>query len=241
MNANPLSAIYPRLIRRVRAVLIDSVFVLCIVILWWATLPLFENADSYIKVALPLTLIFILEPCMVAFTGGTPGHHIMGIKIVSAGTGRYIGVLRALIRALFRGLFGWLSFVIALTSQKHQALHDLIVGTVVVLINPADHPTGEKQPTREINNLDYSYPSKLRRTLLIFLYNVGGFMLLAASSLLTLSDECIEYDKCTVTDEMISMVSGWCWFFYFGTTIVMCWRGQLPGCRRTRAQSETTS
>lgn len=237
MNANSSDAIYPRLIRRVRAVLIDSVLVMLIIIVWWLTLPLLVNTDSYIKVALPLILIFILEPCMVAFTGGTPGHHIMGVKIVSARTGTYIGVLRALIRALLRGLFGWLSFIIALTSRKHQALHDLAVGTVVILINPAAHSDGERHIARDLENSVYSYPSKWRRSLLIILYNIAGFLLLAMGLSIVLSSDCLEFDKCTSFEEIIDEVLGWVWIFYLGTTVVMCWRGLLPGCKRIRVQS----
>lgn len=241
MGMNISDAVYPRLIRRVRAILIDSVFLLGVVLLWWITLPFVAERDPYIKVALPLILMFILESCMVAFTGGTPGHHIMGIKIVNARNGSYIGVARSLVRALFRTLLGWLSFIIALTSKRHQALHDLLVGTVVVFRNPAAYPSSERYVARNFEDQNYSYPPKWKRILLITFYNIAGFIVLIVGVSFVLSSECLEYDRCTFREELLNQVLGWAWLFYFGATTVMCWRGQLPGCRRIKLFDERPS
>ena len=195
-------------------------------------MPLVANLHPIFKIAPPLLLVFILEPIMVAYTGGTPGHHIMGLRILNAQTGAHIGVLRALGRALMRGLLGWLSFIIALTSRKHQALHDLAAGTAVVLREPERYPPTEKFAERIDEAISYTYPSKLRRTLVIIGWNIVGFIILILGIGIFISGDCLERDICTFSDEMWSQLLAWVWIAYFGATIVMGWRGQLPGCRR---------
>jgi hypothetical protein len=38
----------------------------------------------FLKIAVLLLMLFLLEPGVVAWSGGTPGHHIMGIRESSA-------------------------------------------------------------------------------------------------------------------------------------------------------------
>jgi uncharacterized RDD family membrane protein YckC len=232
MPVTSTDAIYPRLIRRVRAILIDSVILICILLFWWLTLPLTVDFHPVLKIAPLFLLMFILEPLMVAYTGGTPGHHIMGIRVQNMKTGAYVGVVRAFIRALLRGLLGWLSFVIVLTSKKHQAIHDLITQTVVVLKAPDVLPNAEKFAERGLANDGYSYPARWKRILMIVLYNIGGLILISVLNAVALSNDCLEWGSCTRLDSILSIFTSLIWFLYIGASIVMCWKGRLPGCRR---------
>lgn len=74
---------YPRLIKRVRAVLIDSVLVPVSV---FGTLILGDSlgiSHPVGKVMLLLVPIFVLEPGLVALTGGTVGHHLQGLRVTT--------------------------------------------------------------------------------------------------------------------------------------------------------------
>lgn len=102
---------YPRLVRRVRAVLFATVVFVLLIFGWMLSLPAMVDFDLPVKVA-PLVVAFlVLEPGLVAFTGGTLGHHFMGLRVRDATHDRYIGFFRAMGRETLRNLFGWLSFV----------------------------------------------------------------------------------------------------------------------------------
>ena len=116
MHLDPMSPIsYPRLIRRVRAILIDSVLLPITV---FGTLILGDAlgvTHTYGKVALILVPIFVLEPGLVAVTGGTVGHHLMKIRIATIDGQRNINIFAATLRFLAKLLLGWLSLIFVLT------------------------------------------------------------------------------------------------------------------------------
>lgn len=238
MDTTVTEAIYPRLLRRVRAILIDSVILVGILVFWWITLPLVAEFHPVLKIVPPLLLVFLFEPVMVATTGGTPGHHMMGIKVQGLKTAEYIGIVRAAIRMLLRGLFGWLSFVFVLTSKKHQAIHDLIAGTVVVLKTPEQVPDTERLFERSQVNDGYSYPAVWKRILMIVIYNIAGLVLLSILNMALLSGSCINYNQCTKVDFILSLFTNLIWLVCLGASIVMCWRGRLPGCRRFKLNED---
>ncbi len=228
----PSQAIYPRLLRRIRAILIDSVILMSILFLWWITLPLFVDMPPTIKIGPLMILLFILDPLMVSITGGTPGHHLMGIRIQSAGSGNSINIVRAILRTVLKALLGWLSLLIVLTSKKHQALHDLVLHTVVVLKDPDALPESEKFEERYLKPAGYEYPPKWRRTLMILVYILVGLILLVMANLLFMSHECIQMNQCSTLDALIPDITSFIWFMFSASVIVLCWRGTFPGCRR---------
>lgn len=228
-------AIYPRLIRRVRAVLVDSVILIALVVVWLFTLPLVADSHPAAKIGpLALAIVFV-EPVMVSLTGGTPGHHLMGLKIQSAGSGRRIGILRATVRALLRGIVGWLSFALVLTTRRHQALHDLVVRTVVVLRDPMQVPRTERFQERQPEESRYNYPPRKRRAFVIFVYLVAILFLSAATNLAAVSDSCLNGLRCGRADSVIAYLNSTLTLIALGASIVFGWRGQLLGCRRSRS------
>src|SRR5436190_8207282 len=109
-----------------------------------------ENAHGALKIG-PLVAGFLaLEPGLVSWTGGTIGHHLMGLRIRDVVEDRNIGLIRATIRAVSRALLGWVSLVFILVTRKHQAIHDYISRTVVVLRNAAELPASERCAERVV-------------------------------------------------------------------------------------------
>ena len=100
-------AIYPRLLRRVRAVLIDEVIPLGGLAGWWLSIGITEDGDLALKVGALVLVFFILDPLLVALTGGTVGHHVMGMKVRAANRNAKVSLLAATFRALVRYEF-WL-------------------------------------------------------------------------------------------------------------------------------------
>jgi len=128
---------YARLSRRLQASCIDVVVAFhtpfaAICFVTWFGGPL-GGPLAALLASTPL----VLEPILVAHSGMTVGHRLLGLRVVELATGRppRIGpsFLRYVLKAAFLG--PWLSPVIAVTD-RHQGLHDLICGTIVEVVDP---------------------------------------------------------------------------------------------------------
>jgi len=131
--------------KRVFAYVIDC-FVLLVVL--WAVSRMFpEHSINYLmydqwgQPALSMAevrnagiVLAYMVLCHCSPLQGTIGKLMMGIKVVTL-DGRRIGFIRALCRYIafpFSGLFFCVGFFMAGFTQRKQALHDMICGTLVV-------------------------------------------------------------------------------------------------------------
>ena len=85
-------AIYPRLLRRVRATLTDWVIAVLVIACWFFILPFLTDFPGQLKVALLAVSWLVLDPVLVSQTGGTPGHHLMNLRIQHKDSGENIGI-----------------------------------------------------------------------------------------------------------------------------------------------------
>ncbi|MEN3352648.1 MAG: hypothetical protein V7640_806 [Betaproteobacteria bacterium] len=233
MDHASTEVLYPRLLRRVRAFLIDSVLFIIVIYGWMISLAAYSESPFLLKVLALILPIIIIEPALVAFTGGTPGHHIMGLRIRHASRDENIGILRATVRAIVRTFLGWLSFIFVLVTQRHQALHDYLTSTVVVLRRPETLPAHEKFAVRTEDHAHHLYPSKTRRVMVILLHMLVGVFVFSALGAVLVSEQCATTNRCSPAENVIGHAIGIIWFLCIGATIVLGWRGLLFGCRRS--------
>ncbi|MEJ2611504.1 MAG: hypothetical protein P8179_15825 [Candidatus Thiodiazotropha sp.] len=125
------TAEYPRLIRQVPAVLVDSLLLGIVVFSWWGILPAMDGLPVYIKVGYPIFWWFLLDPLLVTLTGETIGHRLRGLLVQRRLTPDRLGIIGSIVRAVLKVATGWWSFIFVLATQNYQALHDLTVGFVV--------------------------------------------------------------------------------------------------------------
>jgi uncharacterized RDD family membrane protein YckC len=228
---------YPRLIKRVRAVLIDWIV---LTVAAFGTLILggmLGVSHVYGKVMLVLGVIFVLEPGLVAFTGGTIGHHLQRIRITRADGKGNINIFFAFFRFIVKTLLGWLSFIFVLTTTRHQAVHDLVAGSVVIYKDTKGLPVFEIQAERKLDKATYIYPPAWRRVIVIALY---ALLLTFALSIVVAgfsTQDCVYVNRCTTTDKFAESAFGLFWLFGFGWLIVHGWNGELYGCRRRKRDS----
>ena len=109
---------------------------------------------------------------MVSLTGASIGHHAKQIRIQNATTSKNLSIIRAVIRFIIKSLLGWLSISLIFTTQRHQALHDKVVGSVVVMKKSAQMKGITGVPEQIFKEEGYLYPSPLRCIAVIFLYTV---------------------------------------------------------------------
>jgi len=225
------TATYPRLIRRVQALLIDGIIIPVIAISTLVGVSKMGFNGEYGAVAAILS-IFLLEPFMVTTTGGTIGHHLLGIKVVNSKTMSTIGIFRATLRFITKTALGIFSLVVVLTSRKHQAVHDYLSGSIVVIKNPQALPTHEVLKEREVEEKGYVYPSKARRIVIIITYSVIFFVAYGLLLVFILTENCLNNSICNAYDEALSIAGQLLWLVGTIMLLVFGWRGKLWGCRR---------
>jgi RDD family protein len=137
--AESQTPLYARLGVRFRAWLIDYFLLL-------ATFALAAGAGGALE-KVPFAGAFLFgcwvlfalayEPVMVWRTGGTVGHHVKNLHVVSERTGGRPGLFAALGRFLIKSVLGWLSFLNMLISERQQAIHDAVTGVTVRIKDPS--------------------------------------------------------------------------------------------------------
>jgi uncharacterized RDD family membrane protein YckC len=123
---------YSSIVRRVQAAFIDSLFLLFSFIFAGVCIGyLFPNA-IFLK-PVPFMIILLYEPLALSIYGRTLGYRVMNQRVVRADNAGNLNLFTAFIRFFFKVFFGWLSLLWMLTTRRYQALHDMIVGSVVTV------------------------------------------------------------------------------------------------------------
>ncbi|MCG7873641.1 MAG: RDD family protein [Candidatus Thiodiazotropha lotti] len=223
---------YPRLLRRVQALLIDSLIFFLIIFSWWMAFPLLEEQPTWIRLIYPACAWLIIDPVLVSFTGGTPGHHLRHIMVLKHSGNAKLGILQSLIRSLLKAVTGWWSFIFVLMTKRHQALHDLLAGSVVVIKQPERLPGFEQLEARFQDSDNYHYPSPAHKLSIILLYLTIETLAYIAVQAFLLSDSCLISQSCSPADSLISLLLSLLWLIGVTASLVLGWRGYLPGARR---------
>lgn len=176
--------------------------------------------------------VLVLEPILVAFTGGTVGHHLMGVRITRLDGSGNIGILAATVRFVVKLLLGWLSFIFVLTTKKHQAVHDVIARSLVVHKNPTGLPEYEVLSERSIETEGYVQAPIWRRTSVVIAYCLFLFIAFSIAITFVSSAGCVRARVCTTADALVRLVLSVLWLASTGWVIVQGWKGAIFGCRR---------
>jgi uncharacterized RDD family membrane protein YckC len=231
---------YPRLIKRLRALMIDSVIVPTAVLLCLVIGDLFHVTHTYAKLALFFLPIFLLEPCMVAFTGGTIGHHFQKLRVTRRDGNSRINIFSACLRFLVKILFGWFSLSFLFVTKRHQALHDYLAGSLLVHTQVAGLPEYDILSEHVDDSAEFIYPSKPRRISMILLYCLLGFIATSIAASVLVTADCFLYRACTPVDRLLDSLLSFAWLVFACIAIVKGWRGQLAGCRKTSISKTKT-
>lgn len=225
------SIAYPRIAKRMQAFLADGVILGVGIIV---TLIIISNlgvqgVESVIMAGLA---VILLEPALVSFTGGTIGHHILGLRVVKNNTKQNLTFFSALIRFVIKVLLGFYSIVTLFTTKQYQAIHDLLIGSIVILKNPQTLNEYEVLAEQEVERPGYTYPTKARRIVMSILYNIALFIILQSLLALFLSEKCFDNQQCLVIENLFAYSLSILWLIGFFVCIIFCWRGLLFGCQR---------
>jgi uncharacterized RDD family membrane protein YckC len=130
--------------QRVGAFVIDEIFIFVVT---FCAVFAFGLRHRFIGVLLSLALAAAYYAVLNGSEAGqTFGKRVVGIAVRDGSTGESIGVERAALRYIFVGLFRLVPFfglfalldgLWPLWDPRRQALHDKIVGSVVVRVSPS--------------------------------------------------------------------------------------------------------
>lgn len=234
LNQKETTILYPNLGRRIKAVLIDSVIFVVLIMTLIPLLAGIEIQNSLLRLIVLISPFFILEPVLVSITGGSIGHHLFQIRVRDADLNQNVNLFLACIRSFVKLFLGGLSLLLILFTKRHQALHDLLSNSIVTFKSSDSLALEEGLKERSIQEAGFIYPSKLKRFILIVVYNVFLFLLLSILNTIFISESCLESDNCSPTEEIALTMLGISWLTGLVGVIYFGIRGRLLGARRKK-------
>lgn len=119
---------------RVKSTTLDSIVVIASIMLISEILEMVGQDSQNVKMALFFAML-MYEPVCTAF-GATIGNDKMNIRVRSASNPeKHINLFQAIIRFVFKVLFGWLSFATIFLNSSNRAIHDYVSGSVMINVD----------------------------------------------------------------------------------------------------------
>lgn len=232
-QSTPDPNVYPRLVKRLQGVFIDGFVVpLCAM----ATLVALTYAgveSTWIKVLGPLLVVLVLEPVAVSATGGSIGHHIVGLRVRKERADERISLLAAIVRFVVKALFGLPAFFVAFVNRRRQGLHDLAARSLIIYKSTENLPAYELMPARTREDEDRAYASVWRRILVIVLYWVLLYIAANVLGYVILWGPCFESEIACSPMQMRGMMAVLVLLACSLIVVaVLGWRGRLYGARK---------
>lgn len=124
---------YPGLLDRVKAVMVDSIVLIIFMIIATSIFSAFENVPDAARIMAFLFIFFLYDPIFTSSFGGTVGHMIIGLRVKrEKNTEKNVLFPLAIIRFVTKALLGWISLLTVTSNSKNKAIHDSIIGSIVV-------------------------------------------------------------------------------------------------------------
>jgi uncharacterized RDD family membrane protein YckC len=225
---------YPRLTKRIQALLIDTFVLLAVFILSIVLTSYLDLDNELLNAAIAFLPVMLLEPLLVSIKGGTIGHYFLGLRVRRVSIDKKLNVIAAVFRTFIKAVLGTVSLVSILTTKKHQAIHDVLSSSLVVLSDTSNLPYYDIQSERILDHENYNYPGVLRRLLFIFIYFILFFISIGLITSFLVSDSCIEHNSCSSWDSIIyAFMTIYTWVGIFGIP-ALGWLSRLYGCKKSK-------
>jgi uncharacterized RDD family membrane protein YckC len=125
--------VYPDLIERIKAVFVDMLVLIFLMFMFSTVFSYFEHVPNEVRIGAFVFIFLLYDPIFTSFLGGTIGHMIIGIRVKqSEHKEKNINFFAALLRFLCKSSLGWISLLTVSGHKEKKAMHDSLVGSVVV-------------------------------------------------------------------------------------------------------------
>lgn len=232
-------ALYARATPRLRALIRDLAVQFAILLCLVVPPTVMANQDL-LRVLAPVSLLAFVfyEPVLIAARGATLGHSSMNLRIVRARDFGRVSFPRALLRTVVKVIFGLPSFVAMYFTSKHQAIHDLVAGTVVVPreARRVRHPEWF-DPARP-ESAATVLPGPGRRVLVILGHWLAWWVMLQLAIAVIVPADCLDDMRaCRQPVRWLVIASGVTWLAGTIGIAFAGWKGALWGAQRIPVES----
>jgi uncharacterized RDD family membrane protein YckC len=225
---------YARLSRRLQAAVVDAAVYLTMPAA--AALVALAAADGRPHRPLAWALgvaAFLYEPLLVSWRGATIGHASKGVRVLAVATGRPPAFPRALGRFVLKAATGLLTAPLVSLTARHQALHDILAGTVVEV---REGPHGSVRRDAYPPEIPSTRPPLTagriaRRVTVTLAWSLLLALVVAVVVDLLASEDCIQSRVCPGGEIALLAIAGQAWAV---TQYALVWfglAGRLPGAR----------
>jgi len=130
---------YPGVLDRVKAIVMDTFIIIIFMFVITYVFSLFNNVPDNAKIFAFIFIFFLYDPLFTSIFGGTFGHMAFGLRVrrEKNQTKKIIFPL-AIIRFIVKASLGWISLLTVLGNIKRKAIHDYLVGSVVIYYGKAE-------------------------------------------------------------------------------------------------------
>lgn len=130
---------YPGVSDRVKAIVADGIVILVFMFIITYVFSLFERMPDNARIIAFVFIFLLYDPLFTSVLGGTIGHMMLGIRVKrESNEQKNILFLLAIPRYMVKVLLGWISLLTVSSNEKRKAIHDFLVGSVVVYAKSED-------------------------------------------------------------------------------------------------------
>ena len=124
---------YPQILERVKAAFIDVLVMIIFLTLFTSLLESINQVPDWVRISAFVFIFGLYDPIFTSLFGGTIGHMMSNIR-VKKGKDETKNILfpLAIIRFFLKVMLGWISLLTVGSNKKRKAIHDIIVGSVVI-------------------------------------------------------------------------------------------------------------
>lgn len=124
---------YPGVFNRVRAIVTDTLVMVCFIFLASLIFSRFENVPDNARIIVFVFIFLLYDPIFTSLFGGTIGHMAIGIRVKrESNEKKNILFPLAILRYIVKVFLGWISLLSISGNVKRKAIHDYLVGSVVI-------------------------------------------------------------------------------------------------------------
>lgn len=126
---------YPGVFDRVKAMVTDSIVIVVFMFVASYVFSLFENVPDYARIIVFVFIFVLYDPIFTSIFGGTIGHMLIGIRVKKE-SNEHKNILfpLAILRFVVKAFLGIISLFTVFGNEKRKAIHDYLVGSVVIYV-----------------------------------------------------------------------------------------------------------
>lgn len=124
---------YAELTDRIKAVFADMIVLVVMIYAVTAIFSSFEEVPTYARVMAFIGIFILYDPLFTSLFGGTIGHLSNGLKVKrQSNPKRNVIFPLAIIRFVVKSFLGVISLLTVTSSFENKAIHDSLVGSIVI-------------------------------------------------------------------------------------------------------------